>query len=253
MATPNFFALIIGTEILNRRRQDAHFDFVSRELAKYGNKLTGSFIIEDDPELIINTIKYIAAIPNSVIFSFGGIGATPDDHTRGCAAIALSDGKLYTHQECAVIIKERLQDKVSPISLLMAELPKEAKLIDNVYGSVPAFELEKRFFFMPGFPHMSHPMVENILKEHFNEKREIFRYTLTANCKESFLVDIMEQMPSSVEFSSLPKSGLEGRWYTTISVASYDETLAKESFDLYVQKLIKNKIEYSMGEALEIV
>ena len=44
--SPNFFALIIGTEILNRRRTDAHFDFVTQALANKGHKLTGSFIIE---------------------------------------------------------------------------------------------------------------------------------------------------------------------------------------------------------------
>jgi len=250
MDTPKFFTLIIGTEILNRRRNDAHFDFVSKELAKYGNKLTGSFVIEDDPKLIIQSIQYLASLENSIIFSFGGIGATPDDHTRQCVATALSNGELYTHEECASIIKERLQDKVSPLSLEMAELPRNAKLINNVYGSIPAFYLEERFFFLPGFPHMSHPMIENILTKFFNTKREIYRYTLTAACKESFLVDIMKQMPKSVEFSSLPKSAGRRIWHTTISVASYDEKISKESFQLYIDKLKANDIAYNIGEVL---
>jgi len=248
MKNPKFFALIIGTEILNRRRTDAHFDFVSQELAKYGNKLTGSFIIEDDPQLIVNTLKYIAAIDQSVIFSFGGIGATPDDHTRQCAAKALSDGKLYTHSECRDIISKRLAGKTSKISYEMAQLPKDAKLIDNIQGTIPAFELEDRFFFMPGFPHMSHPMVEDILKTYYNQKRTIYRYTLSADCKESLLVDVMKQMPNGVEFSSLPKSAGEGKWYTTISVAAYDDELAKSSFQLYINELTKNNIAYKMGE-----
>jgi len=248
MKSPKFYALIIGTEILNRRRTDAHFDFVSRELAKYGNKLRGSFIIEDDPKLIIDTIKFLATIEHSVVLSFGGIGATPDDHTRQCAAIALSDGKLYRHTQCEEIIRTRLAQKASPISYKMADLPKEAQLIDNINGNIPAFELAHRFFFMPGFPHMSHPMVENIFATYFNTKREIYRYTLSADCKESFLVDIMEQMPSSVEFSSLPKSVGEGRWSTTISVVSYDKKSAKENFELYIQKLQESGIAYKMGE-----
>ncbi len=33
MKTPTFFALIIGTEILNQRRRDAHFDFVATALS----------------------------------------------------------------------------------------------------------------------------------------------------------------------------------------------------------------------------
>jgi len=250
MYEPKFFALIIGTEILNRRRQDAHFDFVTKALEAYGNKLMGSFIIEDDPKLIVNTIRYIASIEESVIFSFGGIGATPDDHTRECAAMALSDGKLYTHEECKAIIHEKLAGKVSSISYDMAQLPKEARLIENINGSIPAFQLQNRYFFMPGFPHMSHPMVEAILAQYFSTKRSIYRYTLAAQCKESFLVDVMEQMPKGVELSSLPTASSSGEWHTTISVASYDETLAKESFEMFIDKLQKSEIFYQWGEKL---
>ncbi len=250
MQEVKFFVLIIGTEILNRRREDAHFDFVTKALQKYGNKLTGSFIIEDDPVLIVNTIRYLAAIESSVIFSFGGIGATPDDHTRACVAKALSDGKLYTHEECKAIIDEKLAGKVSPITYAMAQLPKEARLIENVYGSIPAFGLQNRYFFMPGFPHMSHPMVEAILAHSFNTKRQIYRCTLAAQCKESFLVDIMEQMPKGVELSSLPTSSSNGEWHTTISVASYDEELAKSNFDKFIAKLENHSIVYQWGEKL---
>ena len=49
MSEPKFFALTIGTEILNRRRTDKHFDFVTKALSQKGYKLSGSFIIEDDP------------------------------------------------------------------------------------------------------------------------------------------------------------------------------------------------------------
>jgi len=72
--TPHFFTLIIGTEILNRRRRDKHFDFVTQALLEKGHKLSGSFIIEDDPALIVQTLKFIASQPNPILFSFGGIG-----------------------------------------------------------------------------------------------------------------------------------------------------------------------------------
>ena len=40
----HFYALIIGTEILNGRREDKHFAFVRKELEKYGHELYASFI-----------------------------------------------------------------------------------------------------------------------------------------------------------------------------------------------------------------
>ena len=248
-AEPKIFALIIGTEILNRRRVDAHFDFVSTLLEEYGRKLSGSFIIEDDPALIVKTIRFIASLPNSIIFSFGGIGSTPDDYTRKCSAIALRDGNLYRHQEAEAIIKEKLGSKISVHSLNMADLPKGSNLIENPFNGMPAFSLDERYFFVPGFPEMSHPMLTNIAKKLFQEKRSYYRHSLTAKCRESELINVMEQMPQGVDFSSLPKWH-DDAWVVTISVASYDKAIAKESFALYIQHLESKDIGFTLTDGL---
>ncbi|MFT7823552.1 MAG: molybdopterin-binding protein [Sulfurimonas sp.] len=244
---PKFFALIIGTEILNRRRTDKHFDFVSEALAKRGYQLTGSFVIRDDPALIVQTIKFIASQPNTVLFSFGGIGSTPDDHTRQCAAIALRDGDLPVHEEAKKIIVEQLGERAFPYSVRMAELPKEAKLLDNPVNKMPAFSLDERYFFMPGFSEMSHPMVEEILSRLIPDKKTFYRHTLTALCKENIFIEIMEQMPKDVEFSSLPKLYSDG-WRVSISVASYDETLAENAFKMYTDLLEQKGIHFGLHD-----
>ena len=245
--SPTFFTLIIGTEILNRRREDAHFNFVTKALAAKGYKLSGSFIIEDDPALIVQTLKFIASQPNPVLFSFGGIGSTPDDHTRKCAAIALRDGRLLVHPEAKEIIEEKLGEDAYPHPIKMAELPKGSNLLENPVNKMPAFSLDDRFFFMPGFPEMSHPMVEKILEKIIPEKKETFRHTLTAKCKENIFIEIMEQMPKSVEYSSLPKL-LNNAWQVSISVASDDQTLAQESFTRYVDLLKEKNISYTLTD-----
>jgi molybdopterin-biosynthesis enzyme MoeA-like protein len=162
MLEPKFFTLIIGTEILNRRRSDKHFDFVTKALAQKGHKLSGSFIIEDDPALIV-------------------------DYTRKCAAIALRDGNLLLHQEAKEIIEKQLGEKAHPHPIKMAQLPRGAKLLYNPVNKMPAFSLDERFFFMPGFPEMSHPMVEEILEILIPNKKKYYRHTLTALCKENEL------------------------------------------------------------------
>ena len=251
MSEPTFFTLIIGTEILNRRRSDAHFDFVSKALTNKGYKLTGSFIIEDDPALIIQTIKFIASQPNPVLFSFGGIGSTPDDYTRKCATIALRNGDFEVHVEAKKIIEETLGKDAYPHPIKMAELPKGANLLDNPINKMPAFSLDERFFFMPGFPEMSHPMVTKILEKLIPNKKETFRHTLTAECKESIFIEIMEQMPKEVEFSSLPKLRSKDKvWQTSISVASDNATLAKETFALYITLLKDQGIPYTLNDEL---
>ena len=245
--TPHFFTLIIGTEILNRRRKDAHFDFVTKALADKGHKLTGSFIIEDDPALIIQTIKFIASQPNPVLFSFGGIGSTPDDHTRKCAAMALRGGDFVVHEEAKRIIEEKLGSDAYPHPIKMAELPKGAELLDNPVNKMPAFSLDERYFFMPGFPEMSHPMVSEILNKLIPNKKETYRHTLTAMCKENIFIETMEKMPKSVEFSSLPKLLDEG-WSVSISVASEDKILAKKAFYMYIELLKKKNIVYVLQD-----
>jgi molybdopterin-biosynthesis enzyme MoeA-like protein len=250
MNNPKFFALIIGTEILNRRRTDKHFEFVSQQLLKYKHKLSGSFVIEDDPALIIQTIRFIASQPNAVLFSFGGIGSTPDDHTRKCASVALRDGTLHTHQEAYDIIEERIQALDIPnghYPLQMAQLPLGAKLLDNSVNRMPAFYLDDRHFFMPGFPEMSHPMVEGILEKFFDDAKPMHRMTLTALCRETELIEVMEQMPKGVEFSSLPKLYDDG-YRTTISVASQDKDLTEKSFVQYQRYLDEHDIPYTMSD-----
>ena len=247
MQAPKFFALIIGTEILNRRRSDAHFEFISKTLIKHHHKLTGSFIIEDDPKLITDTIKFIASIPDSVLFSFGGIGSTPDDYTRECASKALSDGKLYTHPKAKEIIESKLGDKAYPHPINMAKLPKDAKLLDNPINGMPAFYVNDRFFFMPGFPQMSHPMVEYILSYIIDDGRVNYRKTLTANCKENVFIELMQKVPDSVEVSSLPKLYDNG-WATTISVNSYDKKLTDSVFEEFINLLDDLNISYKIEE-----
>ena len=245
---PSIFALIIGTEILNQRRKDAHFDFLAHTLMEHGYRLKGSFIIEDDPALIINMLKFIASQPNPILFSFGGIGSTPDDHTRKCAAIALRNGQIEVHEEAKRIIEETLGERAYPHPIKMAELPKGAKLLHNPMNNMPAFYLDDRFFFMPGFPEMSHPMVKEILQTKIPKGSPLYRYTLTAKCKENEFIERMEQTPKGVEVSSLPKLHDNTGWHVTISVASHDKALAQETFETYIKDLKDKDIPYTLDD-----
>jgi len=71
---------------------------------------------------------------------------------------------------------------------------------------------------------------------------------LTADCRENEFIDIMEQMPKEVEFSSLPKMNKGKGWQVTISVASQDEIMAKEAFNRYITLLEEKKIPYRLED-----
>ncbi|WP_457743912.1 competence/damage-inducible protein A [Sulfurimonas sp.] len=200
----NFYAVIIGTEILNGRRVDKHFEFLKNELQKYGHELFFSCVIKDDKKLMSRTYSMIKEDLNAVMFSFGGIGSTPDDLTREIASEVFRSSKVVTHSKFRENIIKRFENEAYPHRIHMADLPPNAALLHNPINNMSGFSLDNKFFFVPGFPSMAHPMIREVIKTYFNKSDKKYRYTLKAKTSENTLIDIMQQVPNSVELSSLP-------------------------------------------------
>lgn len=245
MKTPHFYAVIIGSEILNGRREDKHFLYLRDALLQRGHTLFSSFIIKDDPVLIRNTFAMIKNDPDSVMFSFGGIGSTPDDLTRQIASDVFSDGELVSHEQFHSDIIERFGNEAYPYRIHMAELPKNSALLHNVINNMSGFYLEERYFFMPGFPEMSHPMVEEALSRFYPQAKMIHRQTLIAQTSENTLIECMHQLDPSVDFSSLPMIN-GGNPIVEISVASENRELCDRNFQLFIQTLNSKSIDYKI-------
>lgn len=245
MKTPHFYAVIIGSEILNARREDRHFHFVRDALLRRGHTLFSSFIIKDDPLLIANTFTMIKNDPYGVMFSFGGIGSTPDDLTRQIASDVFSDGQLIPHEQFTRDIVERFADAAYPHRIHMADLPKNAGLLTNVINNMSGFYLEERYFFMPGFPEMSHPMVEEALERFFPSAVSSYRKTLIANTSENTLIDVMKSLDPDIDFSSLPMIN-GGNPIVEISVASEDEEKCERNFGRFTAYLEEYKITFKI-------
>ena len=240
----NFYALIIGTEILNARREDKHFNFLRDELSKYGHELFASFIVKDDVELIAKSFELIKSDKASVLFSFGGIGSTPDDLTREISAKIFTNKALERHKQFERDIIERFSDKAYPHRIHMSDLPLNAALLHNPVNNMSGYSLENRFFFVPGFPQMAHPMVRDVIKTHFASSKEKFRYTLLAKTSENTLITLMKTLPSDVELSSLPifKNKIAS---VELSLSGYNETEIKHYFELFCKELDSKNIEYT--------
>ena len=245
MKTPHFYAVIIGSEILNGRRGDKHFVFIRDALLERGHTLFSSFIIKDDPLLIHNTFSMIKNDPDGVMFSFGGIGSTPDDLTRQIAADVFSDGILVPHPSFHSHIIERFGEAAYPHRVHMAELPKHSGLLHNVVNNMSGFYLEERYFFMPGFPEMAHPMVEEALERFYSKSQPLYRFTLIANTSENTLIDVMHRLDSRVDFSSLPMMN-GGNPTVEISVASTEMILSQSSLQLFIDELEEKMISYTI-------
>lgn len=241
----NFYAVIIGTEILNGRREDAHFTFLRDELKKYGHELFASFIIKDDEELMKKTYEFIKADKNSVMFSFGGIGSTPDDLTRQISADIFTSDALIRNKKFEQDIIDRFDDKAYPYRVMMADLPKDAKLIFNPVNNMSGYYLEDRFFFVPGFPSMAHPMLKDVISNFFASTTKRYRHTLVANTSEETLIPLMLKAPSNIELSSLPMFK-DSKPLVELSLISKDEKEVQKYFKLFKNELESKNIEFSI-------
>ena len=209
----NFGALIIGDEILSGRRSDKHLAKLIELLGARGLKLSWARYAGDDFAGLTETLRQTFAT-GDVVFSFGGIGATPDDRTREAAGAALGL-ELALHPEAEAEIRARFGDEITPQRLQMGVYPVGAEIIPNPFNRIPGFSIHNHFF-VPGFPVMAWPMVEWVLDQRFAHLHHTADYTeqsvIVWEAFEGKLIDLMEAItadfPESTLFS-LPSFGTD--------------------------------------------
>ncbi len=208
-------AIIIGDEIMRGKRQDKHMAQLIAILRRRGLTLAWCQYLGDDPERITATLKRTLAGPD-IVFSFGGIGATPDDHTRACAAAA-AGVDLVLHPEAEAEIRGRFGADATPNRLKMGEFPRGASTIPNDYNRIRGFSLGEHHF-VSGFPIMAWPMVEWVLDQRyvqlFHRRAEAEASIVVYDSAESTLTPLMEAVEAryrGLKVFSLPSIGEGGR------------------------------------------
>jgi molybdopterin-biosynthesis enzyme MoeA-like protein len=160
MSAPRIGALIIGDEILSGKRQDRHLAHVVATLAGKGLELDWARYEGDDRDVLAAVLRDTFG-RGDVVFSFGGVGATPDDHTRQAAALALGV-PLERHPDALAALEAQFGADAYPHRVLMAEFPAGATIIPNPVNRVASFSIRDHHFF-PGFPQMAWPMLDWVL------------------------------------------------------------------------------------------
>ena len=209
-----FGAYIIGDEILVGKRQDKHLSFLIEALAKRGLRLSWAHYLGDEPERLISAFKRSLSA-REVVFSFGGIGATPDDHTRQCVAAA-AGVPLGLHPEAEREIRSRFGADITPQRLRMGEFPEGSSIIPNPVNRIAGFSYGEHHF-VPGFPQMAQPMVQWVLETRYRDLFDRDRWSeesiLVYEAGESQLIPAMEAVGAAylgVKVFSLPSMGSDG-------------------------------------------
>ncbi len=227
---PRFGLIIIGDEILSGKRADKHLARFIEILAARGLALAWAEYVGDEPERITASLARAFASGDAV-FCCGGIGATPDDHTRQCAARALGR-PLALHPEAARLIRERMQDVAREQGLPyeperadnvhrlnMGTFPEGVQIIPNPYNKIPGFHGHAAgtppwgggVYFLPGFPVMAWPMAEWVLDTHwshaFQRQATLEKSVIVFEAMESTLTPLMEALEAQhpqIKVFSLP-------------------------------------------------
>lgn len=219
-----FGAIIIGDEILSGKRQDKHFAKVAELLAERGLRLSWVEYLADDRERLAATFRRTMAA-GDVVFSFGGIGNTPDDHTRQAAAAALGV-ELAVHPEGETELRARFGDDMTPQRLSLVAFPAGSQIIPNPFNRVPGF-MAREHYFVPGFPQMAHPMIAWVLDTFYAELFNVGATTEKAflltgpTAYESALLDLMERIVAAyptLRLFSLPSMNGQERKHLELGV-----------------------------------
>jgi len=184
-------ALIIGDEILSGKRQDGHLAHVIETLRRHGGTLAWARFEGDDRSRLTEVLRDSFA-RGDIVFSFGGVGATPDDHTRQAAAAALGV-ELVRHPEAVAEIERQFGAAAYPNRVLMTEFPAGSRIIPNPVNRVASFSVRDHHFF-PGFPSMAWPMLDWVLAAYYPGlagPREAERALVVWDAGESQLLPLM--------------------------------------------------------------
>ncbi|MDP9045912.1 MAG: molybdopterin-binding protein [Pseudomonadota bacterium] len=209
----NFGLIIVGDEILSGKRADKHLPKVIELLGARGFDLSWARYVGDDRARLTADLKHAFASGDTV-FSCGGIGATPDDHTRQCAAAALGVG-LALHPTARELIMERMRESAAEQGvaylpdrpdnvhrLNMGVFPEGASIIPNPYNKIPGFSVG-HVHFVPGFPVMAWPMIEWVLDHHCaalpERPRSREKSVIVFGAMEATLTPLMERIEAGYE------------------------------------------------------
>ncbi|MCB4360751.1 competence/damage-inducible protein A [Quatrionicoccus australiensis] len=221
-----FGAVIIGDEILSGKRQDKHFEKIAGMLGARGLRLSWVEYLGDDYQRLAATFKRTMAA-GDVVFSCGGIGNTPDDHTRQAVALALG-GDLELHPQGFEELKVRFaNEEITDQRKLLVTFPQGVEIIPNPFNRIPGF-MANDHYFVPGFPQMAHPMIEWALDTFYRDEFKAVggtvekAFLLTGpTAYESALLDLMERIVKdypTLRLFSLPSLNGQERRHLELGV-----------------------------------
>lgn len=193
--------------------------------AQRGLEIDWVNVVGDNPGLIMRALEQSLG-RGDIAFCFGGIGATPDDLTRQCAAAALGVD-IELHPAAEQEIRAQLGDRLNANHLRMGEFPSGSRIIPNPINRIPGFSMRDHHF-VPGFPRMAWPMVEWVLDHDYANLQapgqQVTQTLVLTDTSEGPLIPLMEQLLAEfprIRLACLPNA--DGRQEVELSLRGRPE------------------------------
>ena len=267
----NIGTFIIGDEILSGKRQDKHLAKIIELLSARGLQLSWARYLGDDRARMVEAFRQSFG-SGDLVFSCGGIGATPDDHTRQAVGVALGL-PLSLHPEAAKLIAERTADMAKEgrgtpdmstpenrLRLKMGEFPAGSALILNPFNKIPGFRIHHHFF-VPGFPVMAWPMIEQTLDQQFahlfqlgqRAEQSFLVYELPESAATPIMERLEQDLPTIKTFSlpSMGEAGLRRHIELGVKGALLDVPKAFAQFKSAIEAILPTH-QAQLGEVFEL-
>ncbi len=221
MSAPALAAVVaVGDELLYGSTIDTNGGWLGERLAQVGVPVAARWIVGDDDDAIARALGQALAVADVVVVS-GGLGPTPDDHTREAVAAHLG---LRLDTDVAVLaeLEERFRSfgytALPEQNAQQAKVPEGATVLRNALGSAPGLMIltgDRMVFLLPGVPQELKGLFETsvapAVKKTFQGRlrRVTHRIVHTSGIAESVLSErVTELMPEDtgpVSVAFLPK------------------------------------------------
>lgn len=154
-----------GNELLSGKIQNTNLDFLIKNLARLGARLTQISVIPDNLDVISSTLRAALERNAEVIITTGGLGATYDDMTLTAVAQAINR-PLVLDKRALIMVEEKFEyakklkwangAEISEHWKKMAVIPEGGIALNNPPGAAPGVQIEykdgKTIFCLPGPP-----------------------------------------------------------------------------------------------------
>lgn len=244
MSLPVAEILSIGSELLNGFTLNTNAHWLARKLTDAGFKTTRTTTIQDQKEVILQTLQELTHRRAQVIICTGGLGPTIDDITKATVA-EFFNRKLVLDQHVLKHVQHIFSSRGIPmpeVNQYQAYVPEGCVVLFNEYGTAPGIWIEHHgqiFVFMPGVPYEMKYIFEHQVLPRIQPKSETKMRYVTITTRGIGESALMEKIKLWEEKAL--SQGLDVAYYPSpksVKLRLSKETPSLDIFDAVTKPLI---------------